>query len=267
MGKKVTGRNIEIKPGASMKFWVRFTQFLLLSITRGILGIERFVKLFTFARSRDVPQGRLAIESGVKGWELIEYQELYSSACEFLGKESVSKVVVEDRSKYLRTLRRSIRSASPTHYFYDPRTGSQNNWRGLWQSLTVAVVLQWHGVVPIAFLANLPERRWRMQCFIVTAHSGVTVTLMSPQRVRDLFPHRRLTGPSIMAISYQRLESLRLLRESQAKIGGTRAVFSGSLYEPRTTILNEIRDSVRERGRELEILARPLAGERVSNEE
>jgi glycosyltransferase involved in cell wall biosynthesis len=70
-----------------------------------------------------------------------------------------------------------------------------------------------------------------------------------------------------MAISYQRLESLRLLRESQAKIGGTRAVFSGSLYEPRTTILNEIRDNVRERGRELEILARPHAGERVSNEE
>lgn len=262
-----TDRIREVAPRALATTRLRLIQFLVLSLARAILAIARLVRLFTSARSTADRPVRLAIESGAKGWELIEYQEIHRSACEFLGNESVTKVVVEDRRYYLRTLRQSLRSANPTHYFYDPRTGCQGSWRSIWQSFAVVITLQWNRVIPIAWLADLPVRHQRIQCFVVTAHSGVTVTLMSAERVRDLFPHRRLTGPSLLAISAQRLENLRSLRAVQTQVGYARAIFCGSLYEPRTTILNGIRDGVRERGRQLEMFTRPMAGARVSNEE
>jgi len=245
----------------------KLIQFLLFSFTRIVLAIGRFTRFFTPTAGNTGEPGKLAIESGAKGWELIEYQEIHRSACEYFGNDSVAKVVVDDRRRYLRELRKSLRLDKPTHYFYDPRTGCQGRWRSLWQSLAVALILQWNGIIPIAWLTDLPVRRWRRQCFIVTAHSGVTVTLMSAERMRGLFPHHRLTGPSIMAVSAQRLEHLRSLRAIRPQASDARAVFSGSLYEPRSTILNEIGVGVRKRGRQLEILARPLSGARVTNEE
>jgi len=74
---------------------------------------------------------RLAIESGGRGWQLIEYEEIHRSACEYLGSERVHRVVVEDRRQYSRCMRTFVRQVRPTHYFYDPRTGSQQPIRGL----------------------------------------------------------------------------------------------------------------------------------------
>jgi len=239
----------------------------MLSTVKVVLTFVRFLRLFKSANSTLDRPIKLVIESGANGWELIEYQEICGSACEYLGNDSVVKVVVDDRRYYLRTLRKSLRSANPTHYFYDPRTGCQGNWRSIWQSLAVAIILQWNRAVPIAWLTDLPVRRWRMQCFVVTAHCGVTVTLMSPRLVCDLFPHPRLAGPSLMAISTDRVINLGLLRALQPKVDKARAVFSGSLYEPRTTILNEIQEIVHKQGHQFEILARTLTEVRVGNED
>lgn len=211
-------------------------------------------------------QASLAIESGTRGWELIEYEEIYRSAREYLGAPQISQVIIQDRANYLRDLRVALRTIRPTHYFYDPRTGIQGVLRGLWQATIAAVLFRWYGVTPIAWLTDLPIRVWRRQCWIVTAHSGVIVTLMSPPRVAAFVPHSRLTGPSLMALSDERLHVLQVGR-SQRSPGVPTAVFTGSLYEPRTTILTEIQDLLRAKGWDLQLKVRTLDGQRVPNEE
>ena len=41
----------------------------------------------------------LVISAGIRGWESIEFKELYASACEYLGDEAVFKHSLEDGVK------------------------------------------------------------------------------------------------------------------------------------------------------------------------
>ena len=163
-------------------------------------------------------------------------------------------------------MRTFVKTARPTHYFYDPRTGSQKPIHGLFEALFAAVLFQWYGVIPIAWLTDLPVKAWRHQCVVLTARSGIIVTLMSPRQIGRYIPHPRLTGPSLMAISTARIAELKALRSDHPERIPS-ALFSGSLYEPRTTVLNGIRNRLRAKGLDLKILGRSLGGERVSNSE
>jgi hypothetical protein len=200
------------------------------------------------------------------GWELIEYEGIYDSACDYLGNERVTKNVVTDRRTYFKTMRTFVKTARPTHYFYDPRTGSQKPLQGLREALFAAVLFQWYGVIPIAWLTDLPVKAWRHQCIVLTAKSGVIVTLMSPRQIGRFIPHDRLTGPSLMAISTARVAELKSMRNDHLERIPS-AMFSGSLYEPRASILYEIQDRLRAQGLDLRILGRSLGGERLSNSE
>lgn len=255
-----------VRHGASQGYVSRLVARLVLlglQIPLMLVGLARWIAIrgaITSARTH------LVVESGVRGWELIEYDEIYRSACEYLSETQVSKVIIEDRDDYVQAMRRALRATRPSHYFYDPRTGSQNAVLGLWQAFQAAVLFRWFGVTPIAWLTDLPVRAWRRQCSVVTAHSGVIVTLMAPPVVAKFLPHGRLSGPSLMAISRERLEVLQRGR-SERTSDGTRAVFAGSMYEPRTTVLWNIRELLRADGWDLELQVRELDGQRVPNEE
>jgi hypothetical protein len=209
------------------------------------------------------------MEAGEGGWNLIEFKELYQSACEFLSAQQIEKIVIDREQSYLRQVINNDTVKACTHYFYDPRTGSQDFWLGFFQSLRLAIFFCFQGITPIALLTDLPVRRWRMQVAIITAVRGLVVCLMSPREVLHLFPHKRLVGPSLMAFSKKTLNEI--LRSNTAKgypdTKLLRAVFAGSLYEPRATTLNYVQCKVVEAGREFEILARPLGGARIADAE
>ncbi len=212
----------------------------------------------------------LCIEGGSAGWEIIELIELASSAEEYLGAGCVHRIVVQSRDEYKQTVRKGMDSVRPTHYLYDPRTGSQHWFYGPWEALVVGFMAARRDVIPIGWLTDLPIRRWRLQVAIVTAVTGVTITLMNASQVAGMFPHRRLTGPSMMPLSEATLELLESLRSAHDEAAATdslpRAIFSGSLYEPRTSSLIAIRDGLRANGLDLEILSRELGGPRVPND-
>jgi len=69
-----------------------------------------------------------------------------------------------------------------------------------------------------------------------------------------------------MAISSSRLTELQAQR-GIGRSGRPRAVFTGSMYEPRATILNEIQEHLRSQGLGFDLLVRDLHGERVPNSE
>ena len=214
-------------------------------------------------------ESHLCIEAGVKGWESIEFKELYQSACEYLPPENVHRLIVQKDKNYLKQIAGILQSKPITHYLYDPRTDNSDVllWRPLWQSFLVSLLFLKKGVVPIILLTDLSVRRWRSQSAIVSAKRGVVVTFMSPRRVAPIFPHRRLVGPSLMPFSVktkQMLDALIVHRQIQ---NPSTAIFTGSLYEPRTTVLQKVKTGLSAKGFELVIKSRGNGGPRCSDKE
>ena len=211
----------------------------------------------------------LAIECGAEGWKLIEYQELFRSAQEFYGLERVTKCVIDRRARYLGSAYDSIARGTDSHRFLDPRTGSQNWLVGFGESFIIGVWMAWFGVVPVVALTDFPIVRHRLQAAILTASAGVVCTLMSPQVVGNKFPHRRLLGPMPMALSAETAREIRRRTGPPAEDSGRRvgAIFSGSLYEPRASVLAAIREELEALGKQLVVRGRVIGGARRPDSE
>lgn len=209
----------------------------------------------------------LCIEAGVRGWESIEFKELYQSAAEYLQPEHVNKLIVKPEQDYVQQVAEILSTHRITHYLYDPRTGSQSLWPGLWQSIRVALLLQKYNVVPIVLLTDLSVRTWRAQGAIVSARRGLVVCFMAPRRVGPIFPHGRLLGPCLMPFSAATRQMLDSLIGQKPHHATPRALFAGSLYEPRTTTLEVICSGLAERGLVFEIKGREIGTARVSDRE
>lgn len=200
------------------------------------------IKAFRFKKQKRPLS--LCIEAGSRGWDSIEYKELYQSAIEYLGHDVVNKVVIDKEQPYFVQLVSAVNQHLPTHYVYDPRTGSQHCWSALLESLRIALFLHCKGVVPIVILTDCAERLWRTQAAMVTASSGVVVTFISTKEIAPIFPHSRISGPSLMPFSQSTLSTLVILKETPHAVDEKAATFVGSLYEPRTSMLKAIDDGL-----------------------
>ena len=207
----------------------------------------------------------LCLEAGIHGWESIEFKELYQSACEYLGGDSVDKVIINRDTCYVTQIKKAILELQPTHYFYDPRTGSQKWYVGVWQAYRIAWLFHINGIIPVVLLTDLAIRSWRAQSGIVTAKRGCVISFVSSREVAPIFPHRRLISPSLMPLSEKTIEFLSDLFSQRPADPSRKAIFTGSLYEPRTKILNEIKNKLSKDGYCLDIKGREMGGVRVSD--
>lgn len=241
-----------------------FLPYLLSRIFLELLNIFSF---WRFRPGRGQPSV-LCLESGIKGWELIEYKELLASAEEYLGRERVRKIEIDRNRPYLGQVRAAIRTHRPTHYVYDSRTGSDGWLAGMWEAFCVAILFQWNGIVPICMLTDLPIRAWRSQTAIVSAKRGLVVCLMSPRDIMPIFPHRRIIGPQLMAFSRRTMRQVAAMDEAaHQKFQDKSLIFAGSLYEPRTSLLNAVKAGLAEKGITLEIKGRELGSRRFTDED
>ncbi|MBP7688160.1 MAG: glycosyltransferase family 1 protein [Thermoflexales bacterium] len=241
-------RNSLIPRLVYIPYWITWLALLPLSLIR-------------WAAIKRRPADRVAticMEAGARGWELIEFKELYASACEYLGDERIHKIVINRDEDYLAQVRRAAEQFRPTHYVYDARTGSQQWLQALWQSFRIAMLFYVRGITPICILTDLPMRTWRAQCAMVSARSGMVTSLMSPRRFRPIFPHGRVVAPVLMPFSEATLRTVEDIASHRLEPQPPTAVFVGSLYEPRTTILREIKDGLAVRGFTLEMKGREL---------
>lgn len=209
----------------------------------------------------------ICIESGRKGWDLIEYQEIGQSATEFFGIDDVVKHAVNDRRRYVRECLSVVRATRPQHYWVDPRSGSQVPLRAVLQSLALALIFAWYAVTPIAWLANGPHRVWRLQAEVLTARSGTCLVFMHPKRGGVQFAHRRVHGPCIFPLSIATLRRLQTERSQRRANADPVVSFVGSLYEPRRSRLLALGESLAQQGVRLRIVAPQLTGRRLTNEE
>lgn len=238
----------------------------ILGVSKFFLFIlTQFVRAFG-SKNSESKVSVLAIESGTKGWGLIEYEELLASAQEFFEPRNVVRVTVENSKSYLSSVKRTLRNERVTHYFFDPRTGSQNALLSLMQTFSIAVMLRRRGVVPIARLTDIPVIRWRFQCILITSFNGVCVSLMSPKSIGGRIPHRRIVGPALMPLSKGRLR--KLISEKQRIIPTTnpRVVFVGAMYEPRASFIFDLKKELCYRDIKFELITRKLGEQRGASE-
>lgn len=234
------------------------TRFLLFFLTRRVPGFG-----LNLSKSN---VSVLAIESGTKGWGLIEYEELLASAEEFFESENVVKVTIESSKTYLSTVKMALKNERITHYFFDPRTGSQNFFLSLIQTFLLAVMLQRRGVIPIARLTDLPFIRWRFQCILLTSFNGVCVSVMSRKCIGGRIPHDRVVGPALMALSKGRLRKLISEKQKLDPTPNPRVVFVGAMYEPRASFIFELKKELCDRNIEIQLFTRELGEQRSTSE-
>lgn len=247
--------------------------------SRPPLGFRVFARLAVFvqagvlavvgSRRRSGPPV-LMIESGVRGWDLLEYQELIASAREAIGEARAVRLTVSGPRDYLREVRTALAGGAVTHYLYDPRSCASMGIDGLWLAARLSVVLARRGIVPIARIPDFAQRRWRLKCALVTARSGVVVGVVSADVARRWLGHRRYAGPLPMAMSLGRVTELaqaRASRQQHERDDAPRVVFTGSLYEPRTSFLTELSRRLEERGIHLHMHAHLLGEDRDTNDE
>lgn len=211
----------------------------------------------------------LMIEAGEKGWgELIELKELSQSATEYLTKDQVHRLVIKrEGASYLKQINHAITSNNITHYMYDPRTGEQRFLLGMLEAFRISLLIFRKRIVPICILTDTPIRTWRMKCAIVSSFRGVVLTLMSPRDIHVIFPHKRIFGPMPLAISKKHLNYLiQLKKEKGEEIIPPKCVFTGALYEPRTSVLNAIDEELKQRGDSITFASRIPGKERPSEE-
>lgn len=241
--------------------------FIPFWIARLLLGTLRVIQVLLPNQKPKKLSSSLCIEAGIVGWRSIEFKELYQSACEYLNVDRVYKVEIDREQAYISQVRQALNKLQPTHYLYDPRTGSENWLQGLCQAFQVSFFLASRRITPVVLLTDLAVRTWRVQSAVVTATSGVVVIFMAPSRIQPIFPHRRLVGPSLMPFSQATLTWLNNLSRTQPVTDRPTAIFTGSLYEPRTSLLNAIQSGLQARGQILDIKGRQLGSPRVSDEE
>lgn len=209
----------------------------------------------------------ICLEAGSAGWSLIEFKELYYSACEYIGAERVRKISIEPNQNYYTQVKAAVTVNRPSHYFIDPRTGTQRWFSGIIESIRICVLLTFNGITPIVLLADFGERTHRIQAVILTAFRGVVLTFVAQSKAGALFPHNRVIGPSLMPLSLSTLTELDHMKHEAPLIFETRALFVGSLYEPRTTFILQLADKLEGKELKLEIRSRAPNGARMPDAE
>lgn len=210
---------------------------------------------------------KLVIASGLSGWELIEYQELFKSATEYLGSSRVYKIAVSQPKYFFSEVAQSLVEKSATHFFFDPRGGPQESWGGIWLALRLGAFLSFKRIIPICILTDFPVRRWRRQVSIVSARKGSVAMLANPNVLGHLIAHRRFFGPVPMALSATTTKSLGMEAKRRTKSHPhPEVLFIGSLYEPRKSFIEAVQSGLKKKGIDLIIQGRVLGEKRGPDE-
>jgi hypothetical protein len=192
----------------------------------------------------------LMIEAGHIGWTSVFYTELRSSAADYVGQDKVVKSSIDRTKSYLGQSIVNLIKARPTHFLYDPRTGSQQAFTAVAQAFILAIVLSFLRISPIVILTDASVRQWRYQVFLITARRGVVITFLEPIEMGGLIPHNRIIGPMFMPISISTLTHIENMRKSVNTTMDSRysVHFLGSLYSKRVVFFETLQSELRTNG-------------------
>ena len=210
------------------------------SIDLLVLLLSRLLLLAPLIRgfvARGDARGKVVIEAGTAGWDLIEYEELWQSGVEYLGPSRFVRFVKSSSLPYHRQLR-SVLDKSISHFIFDSRSHSENI-RGDFTCLYLAFSLLSAGIVPVVRLTDYGSWRHRRRSLLLSCWTGLVLALEHPHALKVSFSHGRIFGPMPMALSAATASAQSrkadVYLDKEGGIG-----FVGSLYPPRTALLEEL---------------------------
>lgn len=209
----------------------------------------------------------ICIEAGAKGWESIEFKEMFQCAAEYFGAGQVIKLIINPKKSYINQVREFLKNSSPTHYLHDPRSLSGGIFSRVLQSFLLAAILTSRRISPIVILTDISLRAQRLQGAIVSSMSGVAICYMSIRESGKMFPHDRLIGPCLMPFSVETFKKLKEISMAKPVSTGYQALFVGALYQPRKAILEEIKSGLETRGYSFDIIGRLPGEKRIDDTE
>jgi hypothetical protein len=206
---------------------------------------------------------KVLIEAGQRGWDSVFFTELEFSLTEYLAAKNVERSVIEGDKSYLIQSITHLRTSRPSHFCYDPRSGSQNGFSALFEATVLTFFLGALGVTPIIILTDCSIRIWRYQALMLSGSSGVIVTFLDAASMGKLLPHRRVIGPSIMPISSKRLSFLEEQNETRSSNSENfrDIYFLGSLYPQRAEIINKLDLELKKRKSDAQFTIEEKSGE------
>jgi hypothetical protein len=92
---------------------------------------------------------KLLIASGAKGWELLEYKELFQSATEYLSPVQVVQETTSHEKSFLSQVDEYIHRHRPTHYLYDPRSSGARGSTAIIEAIRLLLLLARARVTPM----------------------------------------------------------------------------------------------------------------------
>lgn len=220
-----------------------------------------------FHINKHYPEKTLGIEAGEVGWNKIDIKETYQSALEFYGQKYVKKIVIKDKKNYVFEVIKNIKNQKVTHYFYDPRSSDMENSFSLLNAIILIPIFLWYKVTPIAILPDFAYRKWRYQCAFVTLYSGLVISVLHTNQISKFFPHSRIMGPQMMPFSTKTLKIISNYINEKEENKEISINFTGSLYEPRKSKLELLKNKLNHEGIALKINAREFGGEMISDED
>jgi hypothetical protein len=227
-----------------------------------------FLKFLSlFYKNKKEKKSKLLISAGYKGWDSIEYKEIHSSATEYLGNDS--QVIIHKlyaNNNYISDIINIIKNDQITHVFYDPRTGEQSLLKGFMESFKLSIIFTKNNIIPIVYHTDISNRIWRIKGSIISSITGINICFVSPKKIGPIFPNKRLFGPFLMPFSNETKSKINN-KIISSTIKNNKAYFIGSLYEPRTKMLNFVKKRLNERGIDLEIQGRILGTKRKPDDE
>lgn len=223
------------------------------------------LSVYSLFISKREASSKLIISAGIKGWDSIEFKELLQSAIEYLNDKD--KVIQHKiTNDYYCELKEILTNQSITHALYDPRSGAQGLIMGFIEAVKISFLFCRYNVTPIILLTDISHRKMRIKGAIVSAKFGIAVSFVSSKIMHPLMPHDRIYGPLVMPFSNKTLNEIDKISK-QSSNNNFAASFIGSLYEPRTTILNKIKSELLKSNLNFEIKGRGPLGERRPDSE
>jgi hypothetical protein len=199
-----------------------------------------------FFRDGEVKKIKVGIEAGSRGWDSVYFEELYSSAVDYLGRDNVVRIEIIASKSRIRQLDDYLGKNKISHLVYDPRTNYSKPAKVIIEALLVNLVCYRRGVIVLAGLTDASLTSWRLQSIIATENIGKIFCLMDVSKLGWLVLGIRITGPHIMPISKATLNQMKKSAEdkSLSEEDFFDLKFRGTLYPTRVDFFDTLNQNL-----------------------
>lgn len=182
---------------------------------------------------------KVVIEAGMRGWDLIEYQEIEEYTKDILGKDSVKRHIYTSQLRRLQNLFFDRVTFGRFYFYYSPRT--EKNYKSLTAKFDLLITLIFIKIIGcklIFFLADSNQYSLRLLAKLSSYFGATVLSVIPPAIFKRYDPSLKSIGPYIFPISIKTRNHLSSLQPNV--VPKYDLSLMGGLYPERKKIFDSI---------------------------